>query len=296
MSSGLKAGDWYQEKLYVDENLVGGGYAQNFLVTEVLVDTQTDFQELVIFKTPTFGTVMALDGIIQTTEKDEYVYHEMLTHTPMFAHGNIRDVLIIGGGDGGILREVLRHKSVEKAVMVELDGGVVDYSKQFLPSLSDGAFDDARTELLIADGIKYVTETENSFDLIIVDSTDPIGPGEVLFTDEFYRHCKRILNKGGLLCTQNGVPFFQPDEVETTTRRLTPIFGDVTFYAAVVPTYIGGFMTLAWASEDESLKSVTEEVLQERFEAEGFKTKYYSPAVHRAAFSLPTFIQDLMVK
>lgn len=294
MSSGLKAGDWYQEKLYADENLVGGGYAQQFQVTKVLADTNTGFQDLIIFETPTFGRVLVLDGIIQTTEKDEFVYHEMLTHVPMFAHGDVRDVLIIGGGDGGILREVLRHSSVEKAVMVELDGGVVDLSKEYLPGLSAGAFDDARTELLIDDGIQYVRETDNRFDLIIVDSTDPIGPGEVLFTDEFYRHCKRIMKDGGLLSTQNGVPFFQPDEVETTTNRLSPIFRDVTFYGAVVPTYIGGIMTLAWASDNDSLKTVAEAVLQDRFDRAGFKTKYYSPAVHKAAFSLPPFITDLM--
>jgi len=288
---GLKVGDFYEERLYTD--LLDAGYAQKFEVTRVLEDTRTDFQEIIIFENPTFGKVLVLDGIIQTTEADEFVYHEMLTHVPLLAHGNVRDVLIIGGGDGGILREVLRHKTVEKVVMVELDGGVVDHCKKHLPSLNGGAFDDSVVSA-DDDGIKYVRETANRFDLIIVDSTDPIGPGEVLFTDEFYNSCKAILKEGGLLATQNGVPFFQPDEVKTASKRLGPVFSDVTFYGAVVPSYIGGIMTLAWATDNDSLKDIAEFVLTERYVAAGLKTKYYTPAVHRAAFALPPFITNLM--
>jgi len=277
----------YTEKLY-------DGYGQSFEIDEVLFEQQTDSWHLIIFRNRFFGTVMALDGIIQTTEKDEFVYHEMLTHVPLFAHGDAKKVLIIGGGDGGILREVLKHPEVEQVTQVEIDQAVIDMCKEYLPGHSAGAFDDPRAKIVIADGMDFVQQEGDKFDVIISDCTDPVGPGEVLFSSDFYQGCKNRLNEGGIFVAQNGVAYMQVDEVVTTRRRLAPYFADQTFYAAAVPTYVGGVMTLAWGSDNDALRQVPVEVLQERFAASGMKTRYYNPAVHAGAFALPQFVLDAL--
>lgn len=279
---------WFAESLHDTK-----GFAQRFQVKRVVCRHKTEFQELVVFETPAFGRVLALDGVIQTTEADEFAYHEMLVHVPLFAHGLMRRVLIIGGGDGGTLREVLRH-DVDEAVMVEIDRTVIDICREHMPSLSAGAFDDPRAEVVIADGIAYVAGGGAPFDAILVDSTDPVGPGESLFTPEFYGKCKKRLTPGGVLVTQNGVAFMQPQEVTTTYRRLAPQFTDAGFYVTAVPTYVGGVMTLAWATDDASLRTVPEAALAERFATAGFETRYYTPAVHKAAFALPAYVARLL--
>jgi len=287
---------WYDEKLHT--LFTKKGYAQRFQVLRYLVrGKKTPFQTMDIFETRHFGRVLALDGIIQTTEADEFVYHEMMVHVPLFALGAPRDVLIIGAGDGGILREVLRHKSVRRAVMVEIDGDVVRDCARHMPALNGGAFKNKRGQVIVGDGIDYARKARSgSFDAVLVDSTDPIGPGEVLFTDGFYRHCRRILRPKGVLVTQNGVPFFQPDEVTTTRRRLGRIFRDMTFYHLTAPTYIGGMMTLAWGANSPAARKTPLATLDKRFKAAGFKTRYYTPAIHKAAFDLPPFIAELAEK
>jgi len=278
---------FYLETLYND-------FGQYFSVDKVLFQNKTEHQELIIFENASFGRIMALDGVIQTTEKDEFVYHEMLTHTPILAHGAAKRVLVIGGGDGGILREVLKHPQVEKAVLVEIDAQVVEMCKQYLPNHSQGAFDDPRVEVVISDGKEYVRTTEDSFDVIISDSTDPIGPGESLFESVFYQGCKRILTEGGVLVTQNGVCFHQLDEVSTTAKRLSPFFADRTFFSAAVPTYYGGIMTFAWASDNAALRQVSLATLQERAAQANLTTRYYTPAVHMASFALPQYVLDAL--
>ena len=198
------------------------GYGQRFRMDKLLHEVRTEHQHLVIFENPRMGRVMALDGVIQTTEADEFIYHEMLTHVPILAHGAAKRVLIIGGGDGGMLREVTKHLGVEHITMVEIDGTVVDMCKEFLPNHSKGAYDDPRLNLVIDDGMRFVATTQEKFDVIISDSTDPIGPGEVLFSENFYQACHRCLNEGGILVTQNGTPFMQLGEVQTTAGRLPP--------------------------------------------------------------------------
>lgn len=282
---------WFEETLHSET--VDVGYAQRFRMTKVIHQEKTDFQDLRIFETPAFGKVLALDGVIQTTDGDEFIYHEMIAHVPLLAHGNAKRVLIVGGGDGGVLREVLRHP-VDRVVMVEIDGGVVEACKTHMPNISSGAFDDPRGEVLITDGIKFAAETDESFDVIIVDSTDPVGPGEVLFTDAFYGDCKRIMNPGAILITQSGVPYLQGREVTDGYKRLNPHFADVSFFVIAVPTYAGGFMTLGWACDDPRLRDQAEINLAERFAASGLRTRYYSPEVHAAAFALPPFISKLM--
>ena len=269
-------------------------YCQTFAINKLLFEHKTAHQHLVIFENTRFGRIMALDGIIQTTEGDEFIYHEMLTHVPLFAHGNARDVLIIGGGDGGILREVVKHQAVQHITQVEIDEDVINTCREYLPNHSQGAFDDSRLELVIDDGMAFVNRTEQRYDVIISDSTDPIGPGEILFSSTFYENCKRCLKPGGLFVAQNGVPFMQPDELTTSTKRLQPLFADTTFYTIAVPTYVGGLMTLAWATDDTSLRATSLDTLASRYHSAGITTHYYTPALHQAAFALPGTFLSLM--
>ncbi len=271
-------------------------YGQLFRVDEMLFEDKTGHQHLVIFHNAAFGRVLVLDGIVQTTERDEFIYHEMLAHVPILAHGNARDVLIVGGGDGGMLREVTRHRSVERIIQVEIDGRVVDLCRRFLPHHSAGAFDDSRVNVVIDDGLHFLQTTGQRFDVIISDSTDPIGPGEALFSPEFYAACHGRLNPGGVLVTQNGVAFMQPEELALAARRLAAVFDDWHFYAAAIPTYVGGIMTFGWASDDAELRHTGLDLLNERFRAGGIETRYYNPEVHRAAFALPRHVLQTIGK
>jgi len=278
--------DWVRESLHRD-------YAQSLRVDEVFYDSETEHQRLKVFRNGTFGRVLTLDDVVQTTEGDNFIYHEMLTHVPILAHGAARRVLIIGGGDGGMAREALRHRSVEHVTMVEIDAGVVEFSKEHLPMLSQGAFDDPRLRLVIDDGAAFLRTTSERFDVIIVDSTDPIGPGEVLFTDTFYGHARRALTEGGILVTQNGVPFLQGEELTNTMRAFKALFADWGCYMATIPTYAGGPMAFGWGT-DGTARDVPLDTLAERFAAAGIETGYYTPEVHKGAFALPTYVGRLM--
>lgn len=277
---------WFQETLY-------DHWRQSFRVSRQITHIKGPMQDIALFETPGFGRVLTLDGVIQVTTGDEFIYHEMMAHVPIYAHGAVKSVCVVGGGDGGALREVLKHPGIEQAVLVEIDGAVVDFCREHLPSVSAGAFDDPRTEIIIADGIQYMAAATRRFDLIIIDSTDPIGPGEVLFTEAFYRDCARCLNPGGIVVNQNGVPFLQGDEVTDTWRRRRPHFGDVGYYLAAVPTYVGGFMALGWASTDARARDTSAGILWERFRAQPVATRYYTPDLHKAAFALPPYVQQL---
>jgi spermidine synthase len=279
---------WLNETLYPD-------WGQRFRVKRELARVQSDFQDIVVFESEFHGRVLVLDGAIQITERDEFVYQEMLTHVPLLAHGNARRVLIIGAGDGGVLRRVLEHSTVEKAVMCEIDGEVVRLSKEFLPMIAGDAWTNPRGEVIIGDGIDYVRRAPDaSFDVIIVDSTDPIGVGEVLFTDEFYQNSARILSAGGLIVNQCGVPFMQADELRETSLRRRQFFPHVGAYIAAVPTYVGGFMTLGWAGKQPGIATVDVATLRARAETAGIlgATRYWTPEVHHAAFQLPPYIAE----
>jgi spermidine synthase len=271
-------------------------YGQAFRIDELLHEVKTDHQHLIIFHNATFGRVMVLDGVVQTTEKDEFIYHEMLAHVPILAHGAARRVLIIGGGDGGMLREVLRHRQIAQVTQVEIDQQVINMCRAYLPNHSNGAFDDPRVTIVIDDGHHYVHSTRDRFDVIISDSTDPIGPGEVLFDEAFYAGCKQCLTPGGVLVTQNGVAFMQLEEVETTARRLSRVFDDAYFYTAAVPTYIGGVMTFAFATDNLTLRRAEIGALKRRYAASGIQTRYYTPEIHRAAFALPRYVLEVLGK
>jgi spermidine synthase len=284
--------NWFEETLYeVLEDTVG--YKQAILNTKTLYAKKSDFQEIEIFENPKLGKVLTLDGVVQTTEADEFFYHEMFVHLPFFAHGNVKRVLIIGGGDGGILREVLKHKTVEKATMVEIDGDVVSACKQYLPRLNSGAFENPKAEVLIADGIDYVKNTKEKFDVIIVDSTDPMNVGEVLFTDEFYANAKKCLNTGGVISTQSGVPFFQAEELQNVKNRLSKVCANIHFYLVPVPTYIGGFMALSFATDADNLDTKSCQEIEQLYISSGIQgLKYYNSQIHVAAFALPNYIKN----
>lgn len=285
LASACLAGDWVDETLYPF-------WRQSLRIDEKFVEEKTDHQHLIIFQNEHFGRVMALDGVIQLTEADEAAYHEMMAHVPLIAHGNPKNVLIIGGGDGGVLREVLRHSTIEKVVLVEIDGSVVEQAKQHLPSISKGAFDDPRLELRIQDGIEYVATTDILFDVIICDSTDPIGPGKVLFTREFYGMCKKALTEKGIFVNQNGVPFLQKDEFLETLQNRRVHFKDAGYYVTIVPTYIGGFMALGWSSDCTEYRALSEKKIRERLAQIPGEMKYYNPQIHKAAFALPQFMLE----
>lgn len=269
-------------------------WGQQFVMDEVLFEVDTGHQHLVIFNNGQWGTVMALDGVIQTTEKDEFIYHEMMTHVPMFAHGSAKKVLIIGGGDGGILREVLKHEGVESVTQVEIDQQVIDMCVKYLPNHSAGAYDHPKANVVIADGVDFVNECTEKFDVIISDSTDPMGPGEVLFTSRFYQGVKSCLNEGGVFVAQNGVSFMQTDEVTTTYQRLSPLFAEASFYSGAVPTYVGGIMTFAWATDSWALKEVSLEKIEKRFNKANIQTRFYTPEVHKGSFALPQYVLDAL--
>lgn len=275
----------YLETLY-------DSWGQSMLMTEEVHREKTEHQDLVIFENPIFGKVLALDGVIQATEADEAIYHEMMVHVPLLSHENPTSVLVIGGGDGGILREVVKHQSIQRVLLVEIDGGVVNLSKKYLPKLSSGAFEDPRVEVLIQDAAEYVKKCKETFDVIICDSTDPFGPGKVLFAPEFYAVCKKLLKKNGIFVNQNGVPFLQKEELTLTLKNRSPYFKHVTFYTAAIPSYVGGVMAFGWASDKKY--RVSEQVLEQRLAKLKGSLYYYTPAIHKAAFSLPGYVLSVI--
>ena len=281
----LPPGRWVAETLHDSV-----GFRTMMRADRTLVSHHTGQQRLDVFDNAMFGRVMLLDGAVQLTTADEFVYHEMMAHVPVLAHGAARRVLVIGGGDGGVARELLRHRGVESVTMVEIDADVVAFSKTHFPAVSAGAFDDPRFSLVVADGIRYVAETEERFDVVIVDSTDPVGPAAGLFTAAFYAGVGRILAPGGILVTQSGVPFVQRDELVDAAANLATAFPRSAFNMSVVPTYVGGAMAHGFASAADAPFDVADEELAARFAAAGLETRYYDPAVHRAAFALPPFV------
>lgn len=282
------------EKRWIPETLFDAfGFRMTFAVERVLYEMQTEHQHLVLFENKFFGKMLMLDGATQVTSRDEFIYQEMMAHVPIFAHGRAKEVLIIGGGDCGIAEEVLKHKSVARLTQVEIDASVIEFSKEHFPEFTGPVFADSRFESVIADGMKYVAETDRRFDVIIVDSTDPQGPGAVLFTREFYAGCKKCMAKGGVMVTQNGVPFFQPDELISSIGHFRKLYADGSCYVAAIPTYVGGHMAMGWAADDPKLRQTPVETIVERYKAAGsFPTKYWTPEVQKAAFALPRFIAE----
>ncbi|MBI4226970.1 MAG: polyamine aminopropyltransferase [Candidatus Omnitrophica bacterium] len=275
---------WFAETLH-------RGVRQTLAVRRPIATVTTDFQRMQILETEAYGRALVLDGVVQTTERDEHIYHEMMTHVPLFAHPAPRRVLIIGGGDGGIAREVLRHRTVEAVTMVEIDPGVIDACQRHLPRICGGAFDDPRLRVIVDDGAKFVRTTADRFDVAIVDSPDPIGPATVLFAMDFYRNLSRVLRRPGLMVRQAGSLFLQPDESVEAARRLRRAFAIVAPYVAAIPTYIGGLFGFLLASETVQPLRATPAALETRYRRARLACQYYTPAIHRACFALPASVR-----
>jgi len=261
-----------------------------FQVESNLYQEKSPYQILDIVKTQDFGLVMLLDGVIMVTEKDEFVYHEMLSHPALFTHPNPQKVLIIGGGDGGTLRQVLRHPSVEKATLVEIDEMVVNASKRFFPTLAK-AFDDPRSEVLIEDGIAYLKRHENEFDVILIDSTDPVGPAEGLFRKEFYADCYKALKDDGILTIQSESPWIEHLQPVITRAHqdLKSLFPIVMPYTAAIQTYQAGLWLFQMASK---IYNPLDSLDEKRYEGFGFR--YYNRELHKGCFALPGFVKELL--
>lgn len=278
---------WFNETLYQ-------GFRQSHEVKKVLFEGHSKYQKVGVFESGKFGRILALDGVVQCTEGDEFVYHEMLTHLPVLAHGKVESVLIVGGGDGGILEEVLKHKSIKRVTMVEIDGEVIEVAKKYLPKICGKAFSDKRTNLIVGDGAAYVAETKNRYDLVIVDRPDPVGPATVLFSEGFYRNCRRVMKPNGILVAQNGVPHMQGPELTEAIKLFQKIWAQSGTYLAVVPTYVCGFMSMTWAS-DRDITDVDPRKVFARFDAARLPDlRYYNPEIHFGAFALPNFVARLL--
>lgn len=260
-------------------------------VREVLHHTQSPYQEVLIVDTHEWGRMLALDDVIQTSERLEFGYHEMIAHVPLFAHPNPERVLVVGGGDGGTIREVVKHPTVQQVVLAEIDQAVIDASKNYLPSISTG-LDDPRCRLAVGDGIKHVADSTGEYDVIIVDSTDPVGPAIGLFHEDFYRLAFNALRSGGIFVAQTESAYYNRQLIARVQQALGNVFPTAGLYWGVAPEYPGGFWTYSIASKGPDPVHVPAERYAERG-FEGFATKYYSPAIHAAAFVLPPFVAEL---
>lgn len=272
---------WYTEKQTPEVGIT-------CKVKETLHVEQTPYQHLAVIDTYQFGRMLVLDGMVQTTIADEFIYHEMIALLGLNTHPDPQHVLIVGGGDGGALREVVRHPRVQKATMVEIDQRVVEASKQFLPEISSALHGHPRAELVIADGIKYVEERKKEFDLIIVDSTEPVGPAISLFSPEFYRSVYEALKDDGLLVAQTESPFYNADLIRRIFLSISDIFPITKLCLASIPTYPSGLWSFTVGSKKYDPENIQEE------NCPPLKTRYYNPELHRAAFKLPEFVKEII--
>lgn len=266
----------------------------SFRVRRQLFSKHSGFQHIQVLDSPEFGRVLVMDGFIMMTEKDEFIYHEMITHVPMAVHPAIRKVLVIGGGDGGVLRELCRYPQIEELVLVEIDPMAVEVARQYLPTVSV-SFDDPRVRIVHEDGLRYVRRFHDAFDLIIVDSTDPFGPGESLFTREFYSNCRHALKEDGILVNQHEGPYFREDAEEAAAiyKKTSSIFALAAVYQAHIPTYPAGHWLFGFMSNRYHPVRDLDPV---RWEALGLDTRYYNTEIHRGSFALPTYVRRLLEK
>ncbi|AEV70007.1 polyamine aminopropyltransferase [Acetivibrio clariflavus] len=263
----------------------------SFKIDKQVVSLKSEFQRIDVFDSYDFGRVLVLDGFIMLTEKDEFIYHEMMTHLPMAVNPEIHDVLVIGAGDGGAVRELTRYDSIKRIDMVEIDKLVVDVCREYLPQTSC-KLDDPRVHIYFEDGIKFVKEKNNEYDLIIVDSTDPFGPGESLFTEEFYRNCFKALKSTGIMVNQHESPYYPNDALamQDAHKKIKSVFPVALVYQAHIPTYPSGHWLFGFASK--GLDPVAD--LSTSWDSLGLKTKYYNTDLHKGCFALPNYVKELL--
>jgi spermidine synthase len=268
------------------EEILHSAWRAKFEVSNLVYEENSEFQNIVVFDNENYGRILMIDNIVQLSTRDEFIYHEMMSHVALFSVENPASVLIIGGGDGGIMREVLRHKSVTRVMLCELDEKVINISKKFLPTVCGDAFEDACAKVAIMDGAKFMAETDETFDVILVDSTDPVGPGAVLFSGRFYEDCAKRLKPGGVLVTQQGAPVFQGDELRSSLTKLRPHFAFASFFVLSPASYFGGNFALGFASNTIKPKAPLRT-------DPSITGKYYSPEIHGSAFVIPNYIKEM---
>ncbi|AEJ41924.1 spermidine synthase [Sulfobacillus acidophilus TPY] len=251
----------------------------------VLAAEKTPYQELMVAETETYGRLLALDNYVQTTVADEFVYHEMITHVPLFMHPHPKQVAVIGGGDGGAIREILKHPSVEKAHLVEIDERVVTIAREYFPEISH-ALSDPRAELHFTDGIEWIRQARQ-LDVVIVDSTDPIGPAEGLFQSDFYHNIRQAMTEDGVMVAQSESPFLHRDLIRHMARGMRAWFEHVALYTAAIPTYPSGYWSFLMASSKPL-------VPHPRYQTANLTTRYWTPGIQTAAFVLPRFVEEIL--
>lgn len=277
---------WYTEEHSKDVRF-------SIKVNKQIYTKESKFQRIDILESKEFGRVLTLDGLIMVTEKDEFIYHEMITHVPMAVNPNIKKVLVIGGGDGGCVRELTRYKSIEEIHMVEIDEEVVKACKEYIPKTSC-SLSDNRVKIFYQDGLKFVRTKENEYDLIIVDSTDPFGPGEGLFTKEFYGNCYKALTEDGILVNQHESDYYSDyaKSMKRAHKRIQEIFPICEIYQAHIPTYPSGHWLFGFASKKFN---PVEDLNEEKWNNLNLKTRYYNTRLHKGAFALPNYVNEMMV-
>ena len=263
-------------------------------VTRHLYAKKSDYQQIDIFETPEFGRVLVLDGNVMLTERDEFIYDEMITHVPMAVHPNIRDILVIGAGDGGVVRELTRYDRVRRIDLVEMDPQVVEACREFLPG-NACRMDDRRVHIHFENALRFIRSREAAYDLIIVDSTDPFGPSEGLFTREFYGSCFNALREDGIMVNQQGSPFYAEDAeaMQRSHKRIVSTFPISKVYQAHIPTYAAGYWLFGFASKKYH---PINDLNAENWSALNLRTRYYTPRLHVGAFALPAFLEDMLVE
>lgn len=272
---------WYTEKQTPSVSL-------SLKTTKTLHVEQTEFQHLAMIETEAFGRMLVLDGMVQTSVVDEFVYHEMIAHPALYTHPNPKNVLVIGGGDGGTIREIIKHPSVEKATLVEIDGRIIELSKQYLPEIAVALTGEPKVEVKVEDGIKHINESKNTYDVILVDSTEPVGPAVGLFSQDFYQGIYDALKEDGLMVAQTESPFFNGDLITSVNKRLRNIFPYVKTYLASIPTYPSGLWSFTMGSKKYKIEDVDINNLY------SIETKYFTPELMLASTKLPKFVQDLV--
>ena len=261
-------------------------------VDRQLYSGQSDFQRIDVFESPEFGRILVLDGYLMLTEKDEFIYHEMIVHTPLAVHPHVKNVLVIGAGDGGAVRELTRYPEIGRIDLAEIDGQVIEVCKKFLPQTSC-KMDDPRVHIYVEDGLKFVRRHADEYDLIIVDSTDPFGPGEGLFTKEFYGNCYKALKEDGIMVNQHESPFYEQDALamQRAHKRIIESFPFSRIYQAHIPTNPSGHWLFGFSTKKyHPLKDLDEA----RWNARGLKCRYYTTTLHRGAFYLPAYVEEML--
>lgn len=269
-------------------------YNQNITIEKIITSQKSKFQNILIFDSKYFGRILTLDKVIQITEFDHFYYSEMLSHIPIITHGKVKRVLIIGGGDGAIAHEVLKHNSIKEVFICEIDQDVINLSLKYLKKINFGSLKNPKVKIIIEDASQFIKKNnfKNYFDLIIADRPDPIGPGKNLFKIKFYKDIKNALSNSGIAVFQNGVPFFQKKELKDTMKHLKSTFNYSGVYLTVVPTYIGGYMALTWSS---NAIDISKKVNLDKHSKviNKLNTQYYTKEIHYTSFILPKWIKEI---